>query len=113
MFVFMGEQVVFCVTLSFDKIDTKTLCYLQRATWSETIYTNGCFKEFEELLSGLLPTLAGIGLGIVVLEVWHTQKCTHTHTHTHTHTCTHTHTNTHTNFLNRNNFKKPGTHLAE
>ena len=43
--------------------------YTQFAERSEVIYTNGCYDEFEKLINMLLPTLAGIGLGVIVLEV--------------------------------------------
>ena len=33
------------------------------------IYTNGCYDELEELINELLPALAGIVLGVIVLEV--------------------------------------------
>ena len=44
------------------------------------IYTNGCYEEFEELINDLLPALAGIVLGVIVLEVYITTSlcyCSH------------------------------------
>ncbi|XP_065896761.1 tetraspanin-33-like [Dysidea avara] len=40
-----------------------------RGNLPNVIYTNGCYEEFEELINDLLPALAGIVLGVIVLEL--------------------------------------------
>ncbi|XP_065896750.1 tetraspanin-17-like [Dysidea avara] len=35
---------------------------------NEVIYTAGCYEEFDELLQDLLPLLAGVMIGIIVVE---------------------------------------------
>ena len=42
---------------------------IQTARRNEVIYTAGCYEEFDELLQDLLPLLAGVMIGIIVVEV--------------------------------------------
>ena len=41
----------------------------QHAQRETTIYTNGCYGEFEKLINDLLPVLGGIVVGIIGFEV--------------------------------------------
>ena len=44
-------------------------CYIQSSDWPEVIWTEGCIQKFEDYMRKELYTVAGVFIGVALVQV--------------------------------------------